>query len=300
MVLARHLRLWRRRLRRRPLLAPLVLATVAADAALAPEIRSSANLDDPGWSAAYGFVMAQLGLVAVWLVGGGGWLAWRLLVAYGACAAFGWMIEGRSVVAEMTLFGAAWLATAALAATPPRWWIARRRPGLRRAKRRLTIASLIAWTTVGAILAAVGNAAEGGRWIDWGWVRATLSNPSSVAKIGIDALLVGVASGVALFSWRVLTAAFFLCGAAVKSFALHLLVVALGSGDIGAMAASQAAYVAAMTLTLGVWLLGLRVRRVTPGRAVPAPQRSPPTPEAPPPPRDDSPATLPMRIDLEG
>lgn len=264
MFVAKHSRLWRRRLRRRPLLPFLLAATAAIDLVLAVTLPGAADSRLIA-SAGQGALIAQLALVAAWSAHATRHLPQRTLAAVAFSWLLGWWFFatppdnfGWFVLYYYGVFVGASLGAYALAG--------HKRTGNR--PRGFGIAGLLAWTTLAGILIAATRGASAAQ------VGAVLINPRVWIGVLLDAAVHAIALTSAARGWSGRAVVLATSAAAAALVAARFLADELASSLVDALASPHApialailgatvAYQAAFSATLLVWLLGLRVRRRT-------------------------------------
>lgn len=280
MVPARYRRLWKRRLRRRPLLPLAIAATLALDLVL---VLSKDLADYTGG----GFLVGQLALVAIWVTHSWRLLPTRLLsglaVLLGLVAAYavaaGMGPDTYVALTAMTGVFAGQLLAAGLvhhiASRMQRTYTVRR--GF-----RFSVGSLLVISTVAAVLAVIV------RLGDWPLMLADLTLLFSLG----DALICGLCLALYRFApsgpsrlLLFLATPVFLCS--IDFFVFDQMI-----SNLAWFYAMQSA-----TILLGLSLMKpLGVRRHSSAEATEEPLRDEPSTDVL---ADRLPATLPMRIDLE-
>ncbi|MGL4513115.1 MAG: hypothetical protein ACRCT8_08470, partial [Lacipirellulaceae bacterium] len=168
-----HLRLIGRRLRRRPLLGPLLAATVALN--LVVWLSPAPGRDAPVRMLAMGFFAGQVALLGSWLATSlKGLLSRVTLVASGACllAAIHAAFAGE-YYSTMLTFSTLAIAASALACSVTRWAIERVRAWngapqvIAAIRRQFSIGALFAATTALAVVITIV------RWFNWDVIKST-------------------------------------------------------------------------------------------------------------------------------
>jgi hypothetical protein len=251
--------LWRRRLRRRPLLPFLLAATLAVDVVLAASLQASPNA---AFIAGFGFLLGQIGLLAVWSLHTPRWIAQRLLLALGVTVIVGrWFL---STEAE----DIPWYTTFVLAidciVLAGFHWIRQRRKLLHTKRRRFGIGGILAWTTIAAVAIAAL------RSVDGGLITAVLQEHEVWSGVLIDALVLVIAVTATSWKWRAVPIVFVVTLGSVAlligKMALSRIVQMGFVYYLNADYVSQAqqamlfglAYQATFVATILIWLLGIR------------------------------------------
>lgn len=261
MLPEKYRRLWRRRLRRRPLLPFLLAATLAVDVLLmfSPAMRSGDGTFIA--NAGYGVLLAQIGLAAIWAVHTSRFIPQRLVIAALWAIAVG---EGFFAIPGDDF---SWFAIITLIVDAVVYLVAKRiwkKPGLQSATLRFGIGNLLAWTTI----AVVGISAL--RSVDWALVAKILLESEAWVGMLADAFLL---AGTAIVVSRRRSIPSTVAIVAIGSFLLlmsrivvsRLVKIAIlyftSHFEIhGAQyyLVESAIYVSAFAATLLIWLLGLR------------------------------------------
>lgn len=259
MLPQRYRRLWRRRLRRRPLLPFLLAATVAVDLVIAS--LWFAKAPDSVMLTALGVLDAHLLLAAIYLAAGEGPLIARFFVALAAASAYG-VLEGNPTSETGFLALSQLLIEAAACALVLAILPGRRRRG----RRRTRILALLGWSTAAAIVSL--------------WVRESpieslspiVQNPGLWFQVLSQALL----GATALAAVRLIRDDAIACAVVAVVVAK---IVAVETLAFGAPLADSMVFRTAAAAGVMLWLLGLRFERQTPGPNRPTERdRTPPAP----------------------
>jgi len=259
MLPEKYRRLWRRRLRRRPLLPFLLAATVAVDVLIAASI--DVRKDTLATITGFSFLLAQVGLIAAWSLHTTRWVAQRLLIALGVSVVLGWWFFTND--SDNLL----WFVTFVLAADVlvlSVWHWSRRHKLLRSKRRRYGIGGLLAWTTIAAVLLAAL------RSVDWTQTAAVLREHEVWSGVLIDGMILTLCFAAASRGWSS-TSTFFVVAAggslllivrlALSQIVQIGLINYMGNKFVDAAheyIATSAIYQATFVATLLTWALGIR------------------------------------------
>lgn len=259
MLPEKYRRLWRRRLRRRPLLPFLLAATLAVDVLIAASIDF--RRDTLATVAGCGFLLAQVGLMAAWSLHSPRWVAQRLLIGLGVSVVLGWWFLGNDAD------NLDWFVTFVLAIDVLILSVLfrfRRKNLLQPRLGRYGIGGLLSWTTIAAVAIAAL------RSVDWSQTAEVLQLHEVWSGVFLDAFIIALTLTVASrgrssLSTVVLVgvvSTLLLFGRLALSRIVQMGVVYYMNRDL---VESAHIYIAATTIyqltfvaTLLVWVLGVR------------------------------------------